>query len=178
MTRLDDTAETLSAQSTAVLTNGREAPGCAGQQEAACVVCASYTGDLYFASCNASVHNSTEHTLFISCGTHNSTEHTLFISCGTHNSTEHTLFISCERSASQRTDRPVGMWRTRTADSVLLTCCPPAPPALMVVISKSLSGTSMLFTWSPTRNYTPFDRCWCRYQRRRPWEHESSLIQG
>lgn len=35
---------------------------------------------------------------------------------------QRTLFISWERLSSIRTDRPEGMWRTRTADSVLFTC--------------------------------------------------------
>ena len=61
----------------------------------------------------------------------------------------HTLFMVWERSASHLTVRPVGMCLTRTADSVLFTCCPPAPPDLIVVISRSLSGTSIVLTCSP-----------------------------
>ena len=39
-----------------------------------------------------------------------------------HDNMQRTLFISWERLSSIRTDRPEGMCRTRTADSVLLTC--------------------------------------------------------
>src|SRR6185437_860758 len=37
------------------------------------------------------------------------------------------LFLCCERSPSEWTAMPVGIWVMRTADSVLLTCWPPAP---------------------------------------------------
>jgi hypothetical protein len=39
-----------------------------------------------------------------------------------HDNIQRTLFISWDRLSSIRTDRPEGMCRTRTADSVLLTC--------------------------------------------------------
>ena len=52
------------------------------------------------------------------------------------------LLAIWDRSAWQRTARPVGMWRTRTAVSTLFTFWPPAPPARMVVISMSSSGSS------------------------------------
>ena len=37
------------------------------------------------------------------------------------------LFLCCERSSWHSTTRPVGMWVMRMAESVLLTCWPPAP---------------------------------------------------
>ncbi len=52
------------------------------------------------------------------------------------------------RSARHTMLRPVGKWRRRTAVSTLFTFCPPLPPARMVVISMSLSGTSMLISSS------------------------------
>ena len=36
------------------------------------------------------------------------------------------LFCPCERSFWHCETRPVGRWVMRTAESVLLTCCPPA----------------------------------------------------
>ena len=36
-------------------------------------------------------------------------------------------FLCCERSFWQATTMPVGMWVMRTAESVVLTCWPPAP---------------------------------------------------
>src|SRR5262247_2725151 len=41
------------------------------------------------------------------------------------------------------TTMPVGMWVTRTADSVLLTCWPPAPPERKVSILRSSSSMSI-----------------------------------
>ena len=37
------------------------------------------------------------------------------------------LFLCCERSSWHSTTMPVGRWVMRTAESVLLTCWPPAP---------------------------------------------------
>jgi hypothetical protein len=37
------------------------------------------------------------------------------------------MFLCCERSSWQATTMPVGRWVRRTAESVLLTCWPPAP---------------------------------------------------
>lgn len=37
----------------------------------------------------------------------------------------------------RKTEAPVGIWTIRTALSVVLTCCPPAPLALFVSIRKS-----------------------------------------
>ena len=36
-------------------------------------------------------------------------------------------FLCCERSCWQATTMPVGIWVMRTAESVVLTCWPPAP---------------------------------------------------
>lgn len=42
---------------------------------------------------------------------------------------------------------PVGRWTIRTALSVVFTCCPPAPLALLVSILKSLGLiTSLIYT--------------------------------
>ena len=40
-----------------------------------------------------------------------------------------TRFFSWERSSWQVTTNPVGTWVIRTAESVMLTYCPPAPLA-------------------------------------------------
>src|SRR5919205_878771 len=50
----------------------------------------------------------------------------------------------CERSSCTTTTIPLGMCVSRTADSVLFTCWPPAPQARMVSIlrSASLKATS------------------------------------
>ena len=50
------------------------------------------------------------------------------------------LFLCCERPAWQTTATPVGMCVSRTADSVLLTCWPPAPPERMVSMRTSDFG--------------------------------------
>ena len=47
------------------------------------------------------------------------------------------LFFSCERSSAQVTSRPVGLCRICTAESVVLTPCPPGPLARVTVISRS-----------------------------------------
>ena len=39
------------------------------------------------------------------------------------------LFLCCERSSWHWTTTPVGTWVMRMAESVVLTCCPPAPDA-------------------------------------------------
>ena len=39
------------------------------------------------------------------------------------------LFLCWEDSSWQVTTNPVGIWVMRMADSVLFTCCPPAPLA-------------------------------------------------
>lgn len=46
---------------------------------------------------------------------------------------------ACERSSWMDTASPVGMWVMRTAESVVLTCCPPAPLARKVSMRRSLS---------------------------------------
>src|SRR6516162_8381323 len=47
------------------------------------------------------------------------------------------LFLCCDRSSCTNTTIPLGMCVMRMADSVLLTCCPPAPCARMVSILRS-----------------------------------------
>ena len=59
-------------------------------------------------------------------------------------------FLCCERSDWQATTMPVGMWVMRTANSVLLTCCPPAPEARYVSIRQSPSLTSIFIRSSTT----------------------------
>ena len=46
-------------------------------------------------------------------------------------------FLCCERLSCMLTTIPVGIWVIRIADSVLLTCWPPAPCARIVSILKS-----------------------------------------
>src|SRR5690348_17556645 len=59
-------------------------------------------------------------------------------------------FLCCERSAWTTTAIPVGIWVRRTADSVLLTCWPPAPPERMVSVRTSDSLMSMTMRSSIT----------------------------
>ena len=53
-------------------------------------------------------------------------------------------FWCCERSFWQLTLMPVGLCVMRTALSVVLTCCPPAPPARKVSTTRSASLISSL----------------------------------
>ncbi|MNH38883.1 hypothetical protein D3C79_999780 [compost metagenome] len=55
------------------------------------------------------------------------------------------LFLCCERSSWHSTTMPVGKWVIRIAESVVLTCWPPAPEERKVSIFKSpalISGNS------------------------------------
>ena len=56
------------------------------------------------------------------------------------------LFLCCERSFWHDTTMPVGRWVMRTAESVTLTCCPPAP--LDRYVSMRSSFSSMLMSTS------------------------------
>ena len=47
------------------------------------------------------------------------------------------LFLCCERSSWHSTTVFVGKWVILIAESVLFTCCPPAPEARKVSILKS-----------------------------------------
>jgi hypothetical protein len=58
------------------------------------------------------------------------------------------LLRCCERSFWQVTTRPLGRCVMRTALSVTLTCCPPAPLARMVSTRRSSSRTSTSAWWS------------------------------
>src|SRR3954453_14818219 len=60
------------------------------------------------------------------------------------------LFLCCERPAWQTTATPVGICVSRTADSVLLTCWPPAPPERIVSTRTSDSAISILIELSTT----------------------------
>src|SRR4051812_50200532 len=60
------------------------------------------------------------------------------------------LFLCCERPAWHTTATPVGICVSRTADSVLLTCCPPAPPERMVSTRTADSAISILIELSTT----------------------------
>lgn len=51
-------------------------------------------------------------------------------------------FLCWERSLWLRATSPVGRWVSRTALSVVLTCCPPAPCERMVSTFRSLAGIS------------------------------------
>ncbi len=46
-------------------------------------------------------------------------------------------FLCCERSSWTKITMPLGTWVIRIADSVLLTCWPPAPWARIVSIFRS-----------------------------------------
>ena len=59
-------------------------------------------------------------------------------------------FLCCERSCWQATTMPVGRWVMRIAESVLLTCWPPAPDARKVSMRQSFSLISMLILSSIT----------------------------
>ena len=50
------------------------------------------------------------------------------------------LFLNCDFSSWQETTTPVGRCVMRTALSVVLTCCPPAPWERKVSIRRSLSS--------------------------------------
>ena len=52
-------------------------------------------------------------------------------------------FLIWLRSFWQETTMPVGRWVMRTADSVLLTCWPPAPEERKVSTRRSLSWISI-----------------------------------
>ncbi|CFW08722.1 Uncharacterised protein [Bordetella pertussis] len=53
------------------------------------------------------------------------------------------LLRCCERSSWHSTTRPVGTCVMRTAESVLLMCCPPAPLARNVSMRRSLGLITM-----------------------------------
>src|ERR1700754_5123691 len=61
-------------------------------------------------------------------------------------------FLCCDRESCIITTIPVGIWVMRIADSVLLTCWPPAPCARMVSIFRSscLMSTSTSSTSGST----------------------------
>ena len=72
------------------------------------------------------------------------------------------LFLCCERSCWQTTAMPVGMWVRRTADSVLLTCWPPAPCERIVSVRTSFSSMSILMRSSTTGETTTLANDVCR----------------
>jgi hypothetical protein len=59
-------------------------------------------------------------------------------------------FLCCERSLWHWTTILVGMWVSRTAESVVLTCWPPAPEERQVSTRTSPSSMSMLIVSSTT----------------------------
>src|SRR5207245_3934723 len=71
-------------------------------------------------------------------------------------------FLCCERPAWQTTATPVGMWVRRTADSVLLTCWPPAPPERMVSVRTADSAMSILMLLSTTGKIATDENDVCR----------------
>src|SRR2546422_9485669 len=71
-------------------------------------------------------------------------------------------FLCCERPAWQTTATPVGICVKRTADSVLLTCCPPAPPERMVSVRTSDSAISILMLLSTTGKIATDENDVCR----------------
>ena len=56
----------------------------------------------------------------------------------------------CDRESCMETEIPVGMWVSRIADSVLLTCCPPAPrDRITSTLTSFCSNRSSLGDTSP-----------------------------
>ena len=49
---------------------------------------------------------------------------------------------------------PLGRWVMRTAESVVFTCCPPAPELRMVSMRMSLAGMSMSTSCASGRTAT------------------------
>src|SRR3569623_2637066 len=72
------------------------------------------------------------------------------------------LFLCCERPAWQTTATPGGICVSRTADSVLLTCWPPAPPERIVSTRTSDSLMSILIELSPTGKIAMLENEVCR----------------
>ena len=73
-------------------------------------------------------------------------------------------FLCWLRSSWQTTTMPLGRCVIRTADSVLLTCCPPAPPARMVSTSRSSSRSSISASSASAITATVAAEVWIR-----PW---------
>ena len=71
-------------------------------------------------------------------------------------------FLICDRSSAQYTVTPVGMWVIITAESVVLTCCPPAPEARMVAISRSCGRTSISTSSASGKTATVAVDVWIR----------------
>ena len=72
-------------------------------------------------------------------------------------------FEDCERSFWHCTTMPVGLCVMRTAESVLLTCWPPAPEARYVSIWRSSSSISTSPASSTTgATSTPANDVWRR----------------
>src|SRR5258708_35961093 len=72
------------------------------------------------------------------------------------------LFLCWDRPAWQTTAPPGGMCVNLTPDSVLLTCCPPAPPERMVSVRTSDSLMSILMLSSTTENTATLENEVCR----------------
>ena len=72
-------------------------------------------------------------------------------------------FCSCERSFWQETTIPVGRCVIRTAESVVLTLCPPWPEARNTSMRRSFSSISTAAS-SPVSGYTstPAAEVWMR----------------
>src|ERR1700716_4077350 len=72
------------------------------------------------------------------------------------------LFLCCDRPARPTTATPVVMCVSLTADSVLLTCWPPAPPERMVSTRTSDSAISILMLLSTTGKIATDENEVCR----------------
>ena len=57
---------------------------------------------------------------------------------------------------------PVGRWVMRTAESVVLTCCPPAPDARIVSMRISPAGMSMSTSSASGKTATVAAEVWIR----------------
>ncbi len=72
------------------------------------------------------------------------------------------LFLICERSSAQVTMRPVGLWTIWTAESVVLTPCPPGPLARVTVISRSCGSIVTSTSSASARTATVTVEVWMR----------------
>ena len=75
------------------------------------------------------------------------------------------MFCSWDFSFWQETTIPVGRWVIRTAESVVLTLCPPGPEERKTSIRRSASGMSMWSASSVTGSTSTPAKEVCR----RPW---------
>ncbi len=72
-------------------------------------------------------------------------------------------FLCCDRSFWHDTTMPVGRWVMRTAESVTLTCWPPAPLDRNVSMRRSFSSISIsMSSASSGHTYSDANEVWRR----------------